>query len=182
MSCAPPSHGVYYNDLRINVARLRPPAAGAPAWTKYADDGVGSRGVYAYMFEKNKDEYLDGGDEFEHDLLEGSDVTGHVHWQVEDGTAGTITLGIEWIWTNPTGIIGLTTVDSTTFAAPGTAGQCGIAAIAAMSGTGKLISSLVGFNVFRLGVTDTYQAGVFIHAVGFHYRNSAPGSRSEYVK
>jgi len=192
-----------WNDLRYNVgpswADLRVPALAGkigvgspPAFTKVLDDGAGSAGVFAYLFDDTADEQLFFVVQMPHDWKIGSDIESHVHWMpVANGGAGeNVSWGLEYsmqergsTFANTTIIYGdVSTPDETLIADRHYVTEIGDID---MSGV-TTISAMFICRIFRdatsTGGIDDYGDDAALLEIDFHYIRDTLGSRTEYIK
>ena len=119
-----------------------------------------------------------------HRYAEGTDIIPHIHWAPQNANAGNVVWGFEYQWRNvgaqfaaPTTTINVT--DATNLVA----GEHQVAAFAAQSGTGQLISSMLCARLFRDGANaaDTYLSNAAMLEFDIHYQVDKRGSRQEFI-
>jgi hypothetical protein len=131
-----------------------------------------------------------------HRYEEGSDISPHIHW-VPKGNAGAanrcVRWGLEYTWANPgvtfpaATIIYTDATDDSTQTIQGeqlVASRHYISAFSGISGTGKVISSMLVCRLFRNSshADDGYLQEAGLLEFDFHYAVNSMGSSAEYSK
>jgi len=170
-----------WDDQQINVATVRLRGAVDPEWTNYkgsevlAFDGGGAR-----------DEVVDFSAQLTHRYKEGSDLSFHIHYVPEDGTAGNVRWVFTHSWANIGGTFPAETTVTTIIPTPEVADQHSLGTIAAtIDGTGKTISSVLLCSLTRESsdATDTYNGlDIYVVALDFHIQHDMIGSRTSTSK
>lgn len=174
-----------WDDFRFAPATLKPLGSGVPNYVKFADDGGGSTGVYAYHFDDTAEEQLNFEVQLPHRWKEGSAICFHVHWFPLSTNTGTVIWGLEI----PTFVNDGDAVPSTTTIYTGTETiSTGVARktyrteITELTLTGKTISALSAGRLFRDAGNDNYSGDVVLLSFDFHYISDAAGSLEELAK
>jgi len=177
-----------YDDLRVNLANLRSPAAQQPIYEVYNDvcelpafqSGVFNRLYFTAQLP--------------HSWKQGSDIYFHVHVAnpVEIIDPGTSYWKFEYAWANkdetisPSAALYKLITHST-----GEDGQHKIIPFATISGTGKTLSSILICSIARLGnnntpgnpaTDDNFGQSVYGLMAGFHFEMDSFGSNEVYTK
>ncbi|NIQ10462.1 MAG: hypothetical protein GWO10_16320 [candidate division Zixibacteria bacterium] len=169
-----------WDDLRVPVYQTKLGGTKDPDFVKVLDDGAGSQGVFAYLFDKTTEEELYFAVQLPHAWKAGSSITPHVHWMPTDTDTGSVVWGIEYSWASINGTFGNTTLVTKTDAADGTADKHQMAVFSAISGTGHTASSMIICRVYRKAAdaADTYNADAALIEVDFHYEVDKIGDNS----
>lgn len=182
-----------WNDLRVPVTSTKKGGAKEPQFKKAFDDAGGtSQGVYAEFFDKDAEEELFLIAQIPHTYKEGTDIIAHIHWfPASTGASGkTVSWGLEYIWLNIAATAGDTVIVYADDTIQGDAvlvgGKHYMTNFAALTGTGKTISSVLICRIFRdatsAGGTDDYTDEVGLLEVDFHYEIDTAGSRGILTK
>ena len=95
-----------WRDMMMPFTAATGPGVGTPGFAKVRDDGAGSTGVFAYLFDSTIEEELFLTFHVDHDYKVGSAWYPHVHWMPTTTNTGTVRWGIEWTYaprtTSPT--------------------------------------------------------------------------------
>ena len=182
-----------WDDLRVPAILTKLGGSKNPDLAKAYDDAGGtSQGVFTYFFDKATEEELYFAAQLPHGYKEGSDIVAHVHWfPVANGVSGrTVSWGLEYLWTNMADVSGNTVIvyanDTIQEDAVLLADKHYLTNFAALSGTGKTISSMLLCRIFRdatgAGLTDDYDNDVGLLEIDFHYEIDTAGSREVLAK
>ena len=173
-----------WTDLRTAPISAKVAGGKQPTWAQFTDDGSGSTGVYSYAFSASAENEFWTTLQMPHGWKLGSDIEPHIHWAPMTTDTGTVRWGIEYVWSNIDGTYGNSTIAYAEDAADGTALKHQLADFAAVSGTGKTLSSVLLVRLFRDAVhgNDTFTGTAMILEFDIHYEVDAFGSNSEYVK
>jgi len=182
-----------WDDLRVPVTSTKLQGSKDPDFAVAYDNAGGtSQGVFTYFFDKATEEEVYFSAQLPHGYKEGTDIIAHVHWYpVANGVSGrTVSWGLEYLWTNTGGVNGNTVIvyanDTTSEDAVLLANKHYLTNFAALSGTGKEISSMLLCRIFRdatgAGLTDNYDNDVGLIEIDFHYEIDTAGSREVLVK
>ena len=120
-----------------------------------------------------------------HRYAEGTDIIPHVHWAPINANAGDVVWGFEYEWQNVGDQFAApTTTITVTDACDLVGGGHQVAAFPTVSGTGKLLSSMLCARLYRDGgnASDTYLSNVALFEFDIHYQVDARGSRQEFIK
>lgn len=169
---------VAWEDLRVPMETSKAGGANDPTFVQVANNGAGSRGVYAYSFPTNTSaRELFFSIQLPHAWLAGTDLHPHVHWAPVDANSGNVVWGMECTWNNINSDISTTTLSSVTTAAPGSKKHV-MSLLPNMNGVGKDISSMLSCRIFRdsNNVLDTYNSAAYLFEVDFHYMVDSFGS------
>ena len=142
-------------------------------------------GTKTFLFSKSSDEEVHFNAEMPHLYLQGAEIIPHVHWAPMDTDTGSVTWKLEYTWQNErTGVaFPATTTISVTEAASGTAKAPQRTDFAAISGTGKLISSLLVCRLYRdVDDGDDYDNDAAFIFFDFHIQKDARGSGTVDLK
>ena len=180
-----------WDDLRVPVTATTRQGSRDPDFTKFKDNGSGSQGVFAYLFNKTTEEELYFIAQMPHSWKQGSAIEAHVHWYpTVNGSAGTdVSWGMEYTWSNVGEVFGNTAIiygDTNHLSETLVAGKHYITELGAIDATGKTFSSILVCRVFRdapgAGGTDDYDADAGLLEIDFHYQIDSLGSNEEYIK
>lgn len=180
-----------WDDLRFPVTATTRQGTKDPDFTRFKDNGSGSQGVFAYLFDKNTEEELYFIAQMPHTWKQGSNIEAHVHWYpTVNGSAGTdVSWGMEYIWSNIGEVFGNTTIiygDINYLSETLVADKHYLTELGTIDATGKTFSSILVCRVFRdatsAGGTDDYDADAGLLEIDFHYQIDSLGSNEEYVK
>lgn len=170
-----------WNDMRVpgTSARL---GSSAPAVAAF----LGAGGLYVLQFNGTgvaNDIYFEI--QMSHEYKEGTNILPHVHWTPTDTNTGNVVWYLEYSWANIGATFGAsTTITSTPEAAGGTAWVHKVANFAAITGTGKTISSMLVCRLYRdpADVNDTYAHPAAFLEFDLHFEIDTVGSRQTTVK
>lgn len=184
--------GPSWDDIRVSALAGKIGVGSPPAFTKILDDGAGSAGVFAYLFDDTADEQLFFGVQMPHDWKMGSTINFHVHWMpVANGGAGeNVSWGLEYslqevgvTFPNTTIIYGDVSIPNETLVA----NRHYLTEIGEIDMSGiTTISTMLICRIFRdatsTGGTDDYGDDAALLEMDFHYQRDDLGSRLEYTK
>jgi len=178
---------VVWEDLRVplNTVKL---GGNDPRFAVAFTNGAGSRGVFAYFFDKASVEEVFFAVQMPHGWKAESDITPHVHWfpKTNGAANATVSWGLEYNWTSIGGTIGNSSIIYTKTT---TSGDTTLAAnkhymsnFAAISGAGVTgVSPMLMCRLFRdatgVGQTDDYDDDAGLLEMDFHYQIDTMGSR-----
>jgi hypothetical protein len=119
-----------------------------------------------------------------HSYSQGTDLYPHVHWVPVDANAGNVRWSLEYSWANIDAVHGASTTIHVIDAAAGTAWTHQKAYFAAITGTGKEISSMFMARLYRDSGhgDDTYASDAALLEFDIHYQLNALGSENETTK
>lgn len=168
-----------WDDLRMPISGVRLPAANAPVWTAY-------KGSQVLAFDGTSTDTIFFVVQLTHGYEEGTDIEAHIHWVPEDNTAGNVLWRITCSWANIDAAFPAETIVDKLAATPEVTDAHTRTDLKDITGTGKLISSMLLCSLARIGgdATDTYNAkDAYLLEVDFHFRTDTPGgSTTEDVK
>lgn len=178
--------GVVWEDLRVALELTRRGAANQPGFGQVLDDGSGSVGVYATLFDKATREDVFFSVQFPHAWKIGSTIEPHVHWMPTDTDTGTVRWGLEYTWVDINGTFSNTTIIYAEDAADGTASKHQYASFAGVTPPVGItgVSSMMLCRLFRdaAHANDTYDNDAAGLEFDIHYQKDAVGSRSMLSK
>ncbi|MBF0119976.1 MAG: hypothetical protein HQK79_14170 [Desulfobacterales bacterium] len=173
-----------WEDLRFPLSIAKIPAVSAPSWTKIADNGAGSTGVYAYNFSDG--EYVFFTVQIPHARKPDSSIYPHIHFATTSDVdpSDNFGIGLEYFWIDITGTFSNTTIITKDIATGvNSSKKHQIGSFDAIVGTGKGISSVLVCRLFRQAAgSDNYADDVTIFDIDFHYEIDTVGSRTETAK
>jgi hypothetical protein len=170
-----------WEDLRAPATEVRLPASGYynPAEVEYKG-GI----VLAFGDEASNEEEVSFLFQLPHSYKEGSDIYPHVHWVGEDNTSANVKWGLEYSWAN-VGVAFPTTTTIYVIDANADTDVHNMASFAAITGTGKTVSSMLICRLFRnsSSADDTYTGkSAYLLEFDLHYQIDTLGSRTETAK
>lgn len=188
-------HGdaIVYDDLVVSFSTGKT-STNPPTFTQFMDNGSGSTGVFAYLFDDeaaNNEQQVFFTIQMPHAWNEGSDIYPHIHWAPEDNNSGSVVWGLEYTWveynnTSPNQFPQTTIVTASSSALSNDAKKHMITAFGAISPSTDQdnISSVLIIRLFRnsSNASDTYTGGVFGLSFDLHYERNTAGSRTEWTK
>jgi hypothetical protein len=130
-------------------------------------------------------ESMDGVIQLPHSYAEGEDIEIHIHWAPIGAGAGNVKWGVDYFWLNTGEAAGApATITTGDVAVPGVAWQSMYSDFApVLIGTGKRISSMIVFRVFRQAAgAGEYGARAAMLEVDAHFPMDSLGSAQEAVK
>lgn len=181
-----------WDDLKVPSIATKLGGSKDPTFSKIQDNGAGSQGVFAYLFNQTNEQELYFVVQMPHAWNIGSDIKAHVHW-VPDGNGSegqTVSWGLEYTWSNINATFGATTIIYANDTSSGDTtlldNKHYLTALGTITGTGKTLSSMLLCRVFRDATgalaTDDYGNGAWLLEVDFHFEIDSLGSRQEYIK
>ena len=171
-----------WDDLRVS-AQATKVGATAPGWVAFL--AAGNLLTYGFDGGGVRVEEVHFNVQLPHSYKHGSDIYPHVHWSPTTANAGNVVWQLEYTWANINGTFGAaTTIASTADAAGGTAWVHNMATFAAITGTGKTLSSMLVCRLFRDGShgSDTYADDAALLEFDIHYEMDTVGSRQVAAK
>lgn len=166
-----------YKDINVGAFLLPGPAANLPDEDEFKDSGGVDTGITTYAFAPT--EYVDGIFELQHDYMEGTDLTFHVHWQgITAPGGGTDNVQFQLIYTlGRSGVVLASATTITVEVAVTTQYAFNISSFAAITGTTFLIGDQFLFNFGRIAASaDEYAGDALVATVGIHYQVDTLGS------
>jgi len=89
-------HGPGWRDILGGFTNAKITGTNQPTWTKVADDGAGSTGVYSYAFSPTVLNELWVTFHLNHDYAIGTAFFPHIHWLPDNTDTGTVRWGVEF--------------------------------------------------------------------------------------
>jgi hypothetical protein len=168
-----------WDDLVVNMSNVKAPTANPPTWTAYKSSEVPA-------FNKDATNILYFSAQLQHTYKEGSDIEFHIHLSYPDNTSGNSTWVFTYSWANMGATFPLaTSTGNVIIASPVTTDYHQLAQMATtISGTGKLISSVLLCSISRLGadLSDNYNNNIYLVSGDIHYQVDTMGSRQQLTK
>lgn len=170
-----------WDDVVVPPQSLIGGGANAPGFSKLADNGSGSTGVFAYQFDATTEENLYFVIQLPHRYSRGTNLRPHVHWCPTSTNTGSVVWGLEYFTNIGGAVIGATTIVTVTQAASGTSLRQHIASFPEIVGTGLIESAIINCRLFRKAAdaADTYTADAALLGVDFHFQVDKMGSDTE---
>jgi hypothetical protein len=171
------TYSTQWDDVRAPVSALSPGATPADPIVFGSAGAVRVRG-----FAVGED--MDGAIQLPHAYKEGADIHPHAHWAPVDASAGNVQWSLQYYWLNVgEAAVGAPTTILIEQAASGTAWLQQKAHYAPISGTGKLISSMLVFRIQRVAASASeYGADAAFLELDCHFESDSLGSREEMIK
>lgn len=181
-----------WDDLRVEP-NIKGTGTNDPTFTKWFDNGAGSRGVFLYNF-------TDASTASEKEVFfqvqlphswKGTTIYPHVHWiPLTNATGQRPVWGLEYNWADIGQVFGKTTIAYTTGLVPNDANLVKykhyISPFAGITPTTNQdeISAILMCRLFRYSgnASDTYTNTCGLLYVDFHYEIDTLGSRTEFTK
>ncbi len=172
---------VVYNDANVGALVLITGGT-LPGIVEWLNSVGGATGIYTRGFAVG--EQVSGSIEIPHDYKNGTDLTFHVHWGVNDAPSGTDY--VKWeltysvtrdsvVFPAATVIVKETSVD--------TQYKCLRSDFTAITGTNFLIGDQFDFTLKRIASAgDAFSGEALTRTIGFHYQCDTIGSRQEFLK
>lgn len=181
-----------WEDLRVSLTSTKLGGSKDPGFTKILDNGSGSQGVFAYLFDAASEEEIYFSAQMPHSMKLESAITPHVHWcPVSNGSAGqTVSWGLEYSWQDIGSVFGNTSIvySATHYPADSAlvAKKHYITSFGEITGAGAAVSSVLVCRLFRdatgAGATDSYTADAAGLYMDFHIEMDSTGSVTELSK
>jgi hypothetical protein len=148
---------------------------------------LGSRGVYTWYFPANVDSELHFQLQLPHGYKLGSTLKPHLHWFVDESSAGNVRWGLEYLAVRPGQVIGNTVINTSTdleFGSSSVPYTHSITALGDITGNELYISSMIPMRLFREGshVEDTHTGNAGLLEFDIHVLKDTEGSTQEYIK
>jgi hypothetical protein len=166
-----------WEDLRFSAAGINPPGAASDPGLD-TEDGC-------WLFSASATNIIAIQAQMPHEWHEGTELRFHLHWSPTNTNTGNVLWRVEYKVANINEAFPASwTLMDKLDAGSGTADMHQLAAFAAVSMTGKTLSSMIKIKISRIGgdVTDTYNANAKLLEFDIHYLRDALGSATEYVK
>lgn len=153
--------------------------ASAPTWGNFTDANI-----QVLQFSKTLNNQIFGSVQLFHNYIEGTDVTPHMHVVFPTaavGTASTNVWTLAYSWANIGGVFPASTTISITNSSARSAFQQAILDFGTISGTNKLISSVMCFSITRNGgnAYDIYDDVIDLISFDLHHQVNDVGSKNE---
>jgi len=151
-------------EITITLDAAKTAGVNDPTFSKVADDGAGSTGVFMYTFISNQERELFLNVHFGKNYVASSDLDIDLHWGPTTANAGNVVWGLEYIWVNEgEAAPANSTIVEAAVAVSGVAAEHQESNIATIDGTGKLPKSILVGRFFRNGAdaADTYPDDAF---------------------
>jgi hypothetical protein len=167
-----------WNDAFVDGLSLTGGATDPPVFAAF----MGT--IYGVRFDDGATKSSHGTIEIPHDYKEGTALELHVHWSPTTANTGNIRWGVEWTVSGINGTFGAATTSYITQAGAGIVSHHQAVTIVTIPGTGRKISDVVCFRVFRDGANaaDTFTGNAFLHRIAIHYICDTVGSRLTTTK
>lgn len=174
----------FWDDLKAPLTAVKLAGVKDPIFEKFADDGAGSTGVYAYSFAAGVEREVFIIKQTSHAKKLDTNLHIHAHWSPSDANAGTVRFGVEVTVAAIGQIFGNTTLTYFTDTCDGTAKKHELAGEIDVSIPNETVSSIVLVRFFRDGgdAADTYGSKIWVYDVDAHFEIDRPASRMEYAK
>ena len=168
-----------YEDIQMPLLSANTSILNPPTLTKILDNGIGSRGIYAYAFSASSINDVQLACELNHTYEEGSDIEFHVHWYPETTNIGNVVFELEYALNNIGDTLSNTTVVSKTDTTLGIAKNHMYTTIVNIPASDIKISAGFTARLSRLGnnLSDTYTGSVYITRAALHIKQNTLGSR-----
>lgn len=173
----------YWDDERVPTTSTTA-GSNPPTLSQFVNNGIGSRGVYVWMFSANIMEDLFFECQLSHRYKEGTTIKPHVHWSPTTAAGGNVVWGMEYTIATPTAQFPLTQTLSVQAGALGTIRGHQINSLGDISMSGNLISTMIAGRIYRDGANllDTYPDSAALHELDFHFQLDTPGSKQQFLK
>lgn len=162
-----------FEDLRVPPAMTVKDLSKGPNYVDY-------KGGYVMDFSAGSDKFVKFNIQLPHGYKVGSELRPHVHWAAPDANSGVVRWQLSYSWANihsafptPTPI----TLDADT---PEEADVHNVSNFSALSGTGKVVSSMLICELGRLGTEDTYASSAYLLEFDVHVKLVTVGTQIEY--
>lgn len=173
-----------WEDLRVPLTATKGAGVKDPGFGKIGDDGAGSTGVYAYLFDKDAEEELFFHAQIPHAFKWGTEIRPHVHWKATTAGAGSVVWGLELAVANMMGDFSDTTIIWVAAPAAGVTARHMVANLPPVSGSGLRESAMLICRAFRDATsalaTDDYDADAAFLEIDFHLQVDRMGTVDEF--
>lgn len=180
-----------YSNVRV-IPAIKATGSNDPAFTKYFDNGAGSRGVYAWAMTNavaGSQKEIHFSLQLPNNWKEGTNITPTVDWfPVTAGGSGTaVRWGLECNKANTGSTLGNTNIIYTTQVLSGNisvAKNYMTSHFTDMSMSGNTVSTVLMCRLFRdsAHALDTYTGVAGLLFIDFNYEIDSLGSKEKYVK
>ncbi|KKK49070.1 hypothetical protein LCGC14_3138810, partial [marine sediment metagenome] len=173
--------------IRVPVSSIKRLGFSDPDWEPFAEDGIGSTGVYALAFSKIVDQEVYFSVLIPHNWKLGTDLHPHVHWSPSDTDTGSVTWKIEYTIADLGGVFGNTSEESVSDVGDGVVNKHQVADLTNIDMSSYTdpddIAIKLLCRLYRdVSDGDDYNNDAFLLEIDFHYQVDAIGSREEYTK
>ena len=175
----------WYTDAWDDMITSVNPVASqiAPSIVKYADNAVGSTGVWGYGFDEGKTQDISVSTQMSHRYKVGSDLYPHIHLSVPTHEAvNFIQFGLEYFIDNIGSAYTVTTTINTASLACPNAKTHVVLPLPTIAGAGIDISSIFYGRLVRNTIANDYTGAVNVLSFDLHYMVDSVGSHAQYVK
>lgn len=172
-----------YDDLRVPINSIKLGGVNDPTWTVWNTSFLLLR--FADQAVVGNEERVFFSAQLPHTYKQGEDIYAHIHWIGEDDTAGNVRWQLTYTWANISSVFGAGTSIYIDAANSTTLNEHNVDAWAAISGTGKTISSQLIFCLRRNSshANDTYNSkSAYLIEFDIHYPIDTLGSRQVGTK
>lgn len=177
------TNALFWDDLRVPGLSTKTGAT-APTFGNFVDANT-----QGYLFNNAQDDETFFSIQMPHSWKEGSDIYPHVHWMRTAAPGVAANTNVVWeftySWANVNTTFPAGTAITATNSVSGTNWFHQVSSFAAISGTGKTVSSVLNCRLRRLANTsasDTYDQDVGLIDVDIHHLVDSFGSQQEFVK
>jgi len=171
-----------FEDVRVPLNATRP-GSSSPTWGVFATNGVGSEGVYAWLYNNVGTPSLAFACQLPHSYAEGTNLRPHLHLSPTTNDAGTIRMGLEYTIATQDAVFANTTLNPADIAAGGVAKKHLYLALPNIAGAGLKVSSILCGRVYRDNtVGGNYPQPLAVHEFDMHFEANALGSNEELIK
>lgn len=167
-----------YNVARYEAIATKLGGSKDPTFSKFADNGSGSQGVFAFHFDKANEEEVYQTVTIPRAYKEGTNIYPFVHWIPKDTNTGIVRWGMEFSHASIGEVFGNTSFIYKEQAGAGTALMHQVAIFDPI-GAGEFAKSGMGsVRVFRDATheNDTYDADAILVEFGFVYEMDSVGT------
>ena len=155
----------------------------APMFNRFKNNGGDSQGVFLYFFSQNVEEEAYFVTQIPRSYKEGSSLKPHIHFVTNSASAGNISWGLEYTWSNVDEDFADTTIIGLSDVLVNTQSKHYLQKLESIDGTGKKISSILIGRLFRdVSIENNYPAPVGLLEMGFYFEQCGIGSGSENFK
>jgi len=179
-----------WDDLRVPTTSTRKGGSKDPDFRKILDNGDGSQGVFAELFDASSEEELYFAVQLPHKWKQGSDLDVHVHWSPVSTGSGAVCWAMEYSFAEIGDTLPATVIVSGNVTIPN---ESLVADRHYLTEIGTIdmssidsVSSMVICRIYRDATgglkTDDYASDAALLEVDFHYQIDSMGSDTEYTK
>lgn len=182
--------GPRWDDLRTPVNSIKLAGIRDPGFAVLLSDGLGSMGVWTYLFDAGVEEEVFLMVQLPHSWYKGTDLYPHVHWTPPaNGAAGeVVSWGLEYAVANIGEGFGSTNIIYANAHAPADSDLVQykhyVTPFAALDGSLLDYSAMFLFRVFRdaagVGLTDDYPNDAALLEFDIHYQVNSLGTKEQF--